>query len=103
MSEQKERWRVWRADEPDGEMDYRSFAVEHPWSGRRLFDAQDAAEYWAQEHDQNTGDYNIVAQNDVPVLTVEDRETGERSQWKVEGEAVPQYYARPWKGESDAQ
>ena len=100
MSEK--RWRVWRSDEPDGEAEAVSFAEKPcPWLNRRLHDAQEAAEWWAETDDQNSAEYAIVAQRDEPVVTVEDRQTGKRSHWRVQGEAVPEYRAHPWENEQE--
>lgn len=93
----EDRWRVWRSDRPDGEEEANTYPERPRWTTRRLADAQDAAEWWAEEWDQDSAEYAIVAQRDEPVVTVEDLKTGERSHWRVQGEAVPQYRASPWE------
>lgn len=62
------------------------------WVEIRAFDAEAAAEKWAEREDQN-GDYLIVGQRSTPTVEVRDG-TGEITRWQVSGEAVPAYYAK---------
>lgn len=52
----------------------------------------DAAEEWAEQEDDSTGDYRI-ARLGVAVVAVRAEESGEITYWRVEGEFVPVYTA----------
>ena len=87
-----DRWRVWNADEVDGEEEARCFPVTgqyQPWLG----DSRIVAEHWAMLEDQESAEYSIVAQRSEPTVIVEDLITGERSRWLIEGESIPSYTA----------
>ena len=98
----EDRWRVWRSDMPGGEEEAQRYPMRPQWTNRTLYDAQDAAEWWAECWDTDSAEYSIVGQRDEPVVTVEDLRDGGTTHWQVEGEAAPQYSARPWEKEDAA-
>jgi hypothetical protein len=56
------------------------------------FDAEEAAELWAERDDRNSAEYSIVAGEDVVVCVR--CPDGKVSRWRVSGESVPNYIAR---------
>ncbi|WP_061959859.1 hypothetical protein [Cupriavidus pauculus] len=58
------------------------------------FDDECAAEQWAAREDSWSAEYLIVSGRDEPVVHVKD-EHGNVTRFKVTGESVPTYYARP--------
>ena len=76
-------WTVWcPEDGADGPEDGRTV---------RAFDADQAAERWA-DHDDCNGDYDIVSGRSTPIVHVQG-EDEEVTRWKVTGEAEPVYTA----------
>jgi len=76
------------------------FIVWNPESGGAedgkmfvAYDAEEAAEKWAEREDSWGAEYLIVSGRDEPVVHVRDEE-GHETYFKVSGESVPAYYAR---------
>jgi len=82
------QWHVW---EDDGEGREWATVV-------RAHDAQAAAEQWAEQEDQNSADYDIVSQREIPTVRVApvDGEGGvaDIRYFVVSGQSVPEYTAR---------
>lgn len=57
------------------------------------WNADDAAEKFADDYDVSTAEYNIVAQRLEPVVFVRDLRDGGVMKFKVTGEARPHYTA----------
>ncbi len=78
-------WLVWRPEQDETEGDAR---------GIEAWDAEQAAEDWA-EHDDQGGDYTIVG-GDSATLSVRPRDDASApvEVFVVSGETVPQYSAR---------
>ncbi len=74
-----------RCSEHDGEDDFEAS------QGIRAFDAEEAAERWAEDWDCADSEYPIL-QGDIPLVLVHDSE-GNVTQWRVSGENVPTYRA----------
>jgi len=55
-------------------------------------DAESAAQEWAEEEDCYSAEYSIVSGRETPVVCVAEGD-GPEQQFRVSGEAVPQYYA----------
>lgn len=79
----------------------KEFAVWCPEQGEtsddawqcQAFDAEDAAEEWAEHEDYSSAEYDIVGQRTTPQVYVLEAGTTEARLFRVSGEAVPSYYA----------
>ena len=78
------KYRVWSPSRDEEQGDAREIAA---------FDAQVAAADWAERDDCESADYTIVGGTPADVVVI-DVETGERTEWTVEGESIPHYTAR---------
>lgn len=56
------------------------------------YDAQSAAQTWAEEEDSYSAEYSIVSGRDTPIVCVAEGD-GQAKEFRVSGEAVPRYYA----------
>jgi hypothetical protein len=57
---------------------------------------REAACEWAEHDDSNSAEYSILKRGGTLVM-VRDKDNRELSDWIVEGESVPHYFARPAK------
>lgn len=64
--------------------------------GKKLAEAgpREAAQEWARWQDHSSAEYSIVGGAEM-VVSVYDEGSGDRTHWRVTGEAVPEYRARP--------
>lgn len=81
-------FRVWEEGDGMGKVEGRTIEA---------YDAEHAAELWAEMADHLSAEYYIVSQTEKPIVCVRSAD-GEVSRWRVRGEAVPAYYAEQVEG-----
>jgi hypothetical protein len=75
---------VWYPDNGETEEDASEF---------REYDAEAAAEAWADDYERRCAEYRIAAGESTVEVMVKASD-GAVTRWSVSGECVPQYYAR---------
>ncbi|MFW4070643.1 hypothetical protein ACKLK6_14845 [Klebsiella pneumoniae] len=80
---------VWCPEEGEEREDAREFEAR---------DASEAAQVWVEHDDSWSADYHIVSGISEPVVCVA-LSDGPAERFRVSGECVAQYYARPLSGE----
>lgn len=83
------KYLVWCPEYEETEEMATVVATEPPFVSPR-----DAVERWARDHDQYW-DYHIIRGNDVVVHVQPLADYRPITRWKVHGETVPEYHARP--------
>ena len=85
------RFDVWCPDDGEGPEDARHVEA---------FNAEYAAEMWAERDDAESAEYRIAGQKSEPLVIVQAAD-GTRTRWRVSGEAVPSYSA--WEEAGDGE
>jgi hypothetical protein len=79
----KQSFTVWCPEQGETADDGRAFDA---------FDAEEAAEQWAEQDDWSSAEYSIVGQRSTPIVHVQGP-SGDVQRFRVSGEAVPSYSA----------